>query len=93
MKHTLSQRTSLVFALFIPIFIQGCIAVNSENLKRTYTPIYSSAKVTDYPAIGEIKTIEKPWIVADDDGIQCVSLQAAPVVVSMIKQLVEIFKL
>jgi len=58
MKHTLSQRTSLVFALFIPIFIQGCIAVNSENLKRTYTPIYSSAKVTDYPAIGEIKTIE-----------------------------------
>ena len=52
------------------------------------TPEYSFEIVN-----GEIKTIEKPWIVADDDGIQCVSLQAAPVVVSMIKQLVEIFKL
>lgn len=52
------------------------------------TPEYSF-EIVD----GEIKTIEKPWIVADDDGIQCVSLQAAPVVVSMIKQLVEIFKL
>lgn len=52
------------------------------------TPEYSFEIVNE-----EIKTIEKPWIVADDDGIQCVSLQAAPVVVSMIKQLVEIFKL
>ena len=52
------------------------------------TPEYSF-EIVD----GEIKTIEKPWIVADDDGIQCVSLQAAPVVVSMVKQLVEIFKL
>jgi len=52
------------------------------------TPEYSF-EIVD----GEIKTVEKPWIVADDDGIQCVSLQAAPVVVSMIKQLVEIFKL
>ena len=52
------------------------------------TPEYSF-EIVD----GEIKTIEKPWIVADDDGIQCVSLQAAPVVVSMIRQLVEIFKL
>lgn len=52
------------------------------------TPEYSFEIVN-----GEIKTIEKPWIVADDDGIQCVSLQAAPVVVSMIRQLVEIFKL
>ena len=52
------------------------------------TPEYSFEIIN-----GEIKTIEKPWIVADDDGIQCVSLQAAPVVVSMIKQLVEIFKL
>ncbi|HRT18376.1 MAG TPA: nucleoside monophosphate kinase, partial [Candidatus Paceibacterota bacterium] len=37
------------------------------------TPEYSF-EIVD----GEIKTIEKPWIVADDDGIQCVSLQAAP---------------
>jgi adenylate kinase family enzyme len=41
----------------------------------------------------DIKTIENPWVVADDEGVQCVSLQAAPVVVAMIKQLVEILKL
>ena len=52
------------------------------------TPGYSFEMVD-----GEIKTIEEPWIVADDDGVQCVSLQAAPVVVSMIKQLVEVFKI
>jgi adenylate kinase family enzyme len=42
---------------------------------------------------GKIETIEKPWVVADDQGVQCVSLQAAPVVVSMIKQLVEVLKI
>ncbi len=42
---------------------------------------------------GEIRTIEEPWIVADDDGVQCVSLQAAPVVVSMIRQLVAVLKI
>jgi len=42
---------------------------------------------------GEIKTIEEPWLVADDNGVQCISLQAAPVVVAMIKQLVEVLKI
>lgn len=52
------------------------------------TPAYS------FEGQGEdIKVIEEPWIVADDEGVQCVSLQAAPVVVAMIKQLVEILKL
>ncbi|MDD3386432.1 MAG: nucleoside monophosphate kinase [Candidatus Pacebacteria bacterium] len=44
-------------------------------------------------ADGKVETIEEPWIVADDEGVQCVSLQAAPVVVSMIKQLVEVLKI
>lgn len=52
------------------------------------TPGYSFEYVD-----GEVKTIEEPWIVADDEGVQCVSLQAAPVVVSMIKQLVEVLKI
>ncbi|MFA5754778.1 MAG: nucleoside monophosphate kinase [Candidatus Paceibacterota bacterium] len=52
------------------------------------TPGYSFKYVD-----GKVETIEEPWIVADDEGVQCVSLQAAPVVVSMIKQLVEVLKI
>ncbi len=42
---------------------------------------------------GEVKTVESPWVVDDDEGVACVSLQAAPVVVSMIKQLVDALKI
>ena len=39
--------------------LQGCAAPRpSENLKRTYTPTYYSASITDFPTIGEIKTVE-----------------------------------
>lgn len=41
----------------------------------------------------KVKIKEKPWIIADDKGIQSYSLLAPPVVVSLIKQLVEILKL
>lgn len=34
----------------------------------------------------KINVIEEPWVIADDDGIPSNSLQAAPVVVSLIKQ-------
>lgn len=39
---------------------------------------------------GEIKILEKPWQVLDDDGVASYSLLAAPVVVALIKQLVEV---
>ncbi len=38
---------------------------------------------------GQVKTEEKPWQVADDDGVNSYSLLPAPMVVSLIKQLVE----
>lgn len=38
----------------------------------------------------EIEVIEKPWSVKDDNGVESYSLLAPPVVVSMIKQLVEV---
>ncbi|MCX6764446.1 MAG: nucleoside monophosphate kinase [Candidatus Nealsonbacteria bacterium] len=41
----------------------------------------------------KIKVIEKPWQVNDDEGIPAYSLMPPPVVVSMIKQLVEILGL
>ncbi|MDD5569405.1 MAG: nucleoside monophosphate kinase [Candidatus Pacebacteria bacterium] len=42
---------------------------------------------------GKVEIIEEPWIVNDDNGVPSVSLQAAPVVVAMIKQLVKALKI
>ena len=42
---------------------------------------------------GEIKIIEEPWQVLDDDGTSCYSLMPPPVVVSLIKQMVEVLNL
>jgi adenylate kinase family enzyme len=64
------------------------------DIARDYVDDYEMTPGYSFETVdGEIKIIEEPWIVADDDGVQCVSLQAAPVVVSMIKQLVEVFKI
>jgi len=41
----------------------------------------------------EVKITEKPWIIKDDDKVQSVSLIAAPVVLSMVKQLAKALKL
>lgn len=38
---------------------------------------------------GEIKMLEKPWQVVDDEGLAAYSLLPPPIVVSLIKQLVE----
>ena len=40
-----------------------------------------------------VKIIEKPWVILDDEGIQSYSLLAAPVTVSLIKQLTEVLGL
>ena len=52
------------------------------------TPEYSYQLEGD-----KIKTIEKPWQVNDDNGNPCYSLMPPPVVVSLIKQLVEALKI
>jgi len=41
----------------------------------------------------KVKIIEKPWVILDDKGIQSYSLLAAPVAVSLIKQVVEVLGL
>jgi len=40
-----------------------------------------------------VKIIEKPWVILDNGGIQSYSLLAAPVTVSLIKQIVEVLGL
>ena len=50
------------------------------------TPEYSFSRGKD----GKVKVHEKSWTVKDDNGVECYSLLAPPVVVSFLKQLVEV---
>lgn len=53
------KRISLIAASTLGILLmQGCAVTPSENLKRAYVPTYYSVSVTDYPIVGEIKTVE-----------------------------------
>jgi len=54
------------------------------------TPEYS---FTWDPKKRVVNVIEKPWTIKDDNGVESNSLLAPPVVVAMIKQLVEVLEL
>jgi len=45
------------------------------------------------PKEKRVKIIEKPWVILNDQGIKSYSLLAAPVAVSLIKQIVEVLEL
>ena len=51
------------------------------------TPEYSFERKN-----GIIKTVEKPWSIKDDSGVESVSLLSAPVVIALLKQLAEILE-
>ena len=53
------------------------------------TPVYSYELQSD----GTVKTIETPWVIKDDEGVDSNSLLPAPVVVSFIKQLAQVLGL
>ena len=53
------------------------------------TPEYSFSRGKDK----KVKVHESPWSVKDDNGIECNSLLAPPVVVSFLKQLTEVLGL
>lgn len=71
-------------------------------LLRNHVPLAQAAKFYDdyeltpeygfkyEPKSKQIKITEKPWSVKDDNGEECYSLLAAPVVIAFLKQLVEI---
>jgi len=42
---------------------------------------------------GQVKTSEKPWVIKDDQGRDIYSLQASPVVISLVRQLVKVLNL
>lgn len=57
--------------------------------KYEVTPMYSYKKGEN----GKIEVIEEPWLVKDDDGVECVSLLPASVALSFIKQTAEVLGL
>lgn len=65
--------------------------VEAKNYFDGYeiTPEYSFKKEKD----GKIKVLESPWSVKDDNGLECNSLLAPPVVIAFLKQLVEVLGL
>ena len=75
----------------------------SKVLMRNHIPLKESKELYDKYEItpeysfktekGEVKVIEKPWTFKDDNGLEAVSLLAAPVVIQMIKQMVEVLDL
>lgn len=45
--------------LSVVLMQAGCVVMKpSENLKRTYTAIYQSPTIIDFPIVGELKTVE-----------------------------------
>ncbi len=59
--------------------------VSSYELTPEYSYNWNEEK-------GEVEVVEKPWTIKDDNGKECYSLMAPPVVVSFIKQLADILK-
>ncbi|MDI6592013.1 MAG: nucleoside monophosphate kinase [Patescibacteria group bacterium] len=83
------------FSLYgIPkILLRNSIPV---ELAKKYIDQYEITPEYGYrwdPKIKKVKIIEKPWIVLDDDGVPSYSLLPPPVVVSMLKQMVEVLHL
>jgi len=71
------------------ILLRNAVPVDfaKENMDDyELTPEYSY----ELEAGGEVKTLEKPWTVKDDEGEDVYSLLAAPVVLSLIKQLAKV---
>jgi len=73
-------------------------------LLRNHVPVTDAKKLFDEYEItpefdytigkdGKVKVIEKPWSVEDDNGVECNSLMAAPVVVMMLKQVADVLEM
>ena len=53
------------------------------------TPAYGFERATN----GEVKVIESPWVIKDDDGVDSYSLLPAPVALGLIKQIAQVLGL
>ena len=72
------------------VLLRNAVPVNSikngivDEYEITPKYVYTRNKKT-----GKIITIEEPWVVKDDEGIDSYSLLAPPVVIGLVKQLVK----
>jgi len=100
--ESIRERLELDDQLIAKIFSLHGI---SKGLIRNAVPVEKSADFVDEyeitpeyvyeldPENKKVKTIEKPFIVTDDEGVEVYSLLAPPVALSLIKQLVKILGL
>ncbi len=73
------------------IFLRNSVP---ETLAKTYVDDYELTPEYYYQWDGQkVAVKEKPWVVADDEGVPSYSLLAAAVVLSLIKQTVEVLHL
>ncbi len=73
------------------ILLRNSVPVDkAEELVDDYeiTPEYV---LTRDKETGEIKTEERPWVFKDDDGKDSYSLMPAPVIISLLRQIISIF--
>lgn len=61
---------------------------------RNYVDGYELTPAYDYKlrADGTVETIESPWVIKDDDGVESYSLLPAAVCVSLIKQVAQVLR-
>ncbi|PIP25080.1 MAG: hypothetical protein COX34_00505 [Candidatus Nealsonbacteria bacterium CG23_combo_of_CG06-09_8_20_14_all_36_12] len=97
-KERIKMDTKLInqaFSLYgIPkILLRNSVPVDIAN---EYVDDYEITPEYEYQwdkKSKKVRVIEKSWVIPDDEGVQSYSLLAAPVVISMIKQMAGLFHL
>jgi len=95
-RARLKQDQELMEKAFSLYGIPKILLRNSVPVKdaKKFVDDYEITPEYSYKLTGKkIKIIEKPWQIPDDEGIPSYSLMPPPVVVSMIKQMVEVLNL
>ena len=98
LRERLKKEEELMKKAFLLHGIPKILLRNSipVEIAKEYVDDYEITPVYEYEWLEtekKVKVKEKPWVIKDDQGKESYSLLAPPVVVSLIKQLVEIFNL
>jgi len=92
-KHRLDKDEEIIKTVFSLYGVPKVLMRNNVP-KQDGLKLFDKYEITPeygFKLVGsKVKVIEKPWTITDDNGIESYSLLAAPVFVSMIKQLADI---
>ena len=96
LRERLKKEEELMKKAFLLHGIPKILLRNSipVEIAKEYVDDYEITPVYEYEWLEtekKVKVKEKPWVIKDDQGKESYSLLASSVVVSLIKQLVEIF--